>query len=221
MDFFSNYPKILFNPDGSPNSANGKLITDISARFDFSSLNWAKNRTLYYDYEYQDIDTLDNIADRYYEDSTLHWLIILTNGILNPQFELPLNTIAFENYLNSKYKTFGAKYNISGIRYASLTPDPVYAYQKLITIKNAKNGKIFSMEYVILDKTSYDNLQEFQTEFTSGLDSFYYIVQKRQIFTILDKAKADNENKRNIKILKKEYKTNIISTVNSIIQNSK
>ena len=115
----------------------------------------------------------------------------------------------------------GAKSNISGFRYASLTPDPVYAYQKLITVKNVRNGKILSMEYVILDKTSYDNLEEFQTEFTSGQDSFYYIVQKRQIFTIFDKEKADNENKRNIKILKKEYKTNIISTVNSIIENSK
>ena len=35
--------------------------------------------------------TPENIADRYYGDSTLHWIVLLTNNILDPYFDFPLN----------------------------------------------------------------------------------------------------------------------------------
>ena len=45
----------------------------------------------------------DNVAERFYNDSTLDWVILLSNNILNVQTEWPLDPTSFEKYLEEKY----------------------------------------------------------------------------------------------------------------------
>lgn len=208
IPFFQKLPKILYD---------NVLLTDISTRIRYSEFYWMKDPKLYYDYVYQDHDTPDNVAARYYDDSTLHWIILLTNGILNPLFDLPLNNISFIDYLNEKYKTEGNLLNLSGIRYAQITPDPVYGYQKLITLYNLSTRTLISEDYYLIDKYTYDRLQEYDKTFVDNYENILYSQKKQSIVTIYARENEINENKRNIKILKKEYKGEAIKSLTSLI----
>ena len=208
IPFFQKLPKILYN---------NVLLTDISTRIRYSEFYWMKDPTLYYDYVYQDHDTPDNVAARYYDDSTLHWIILLTNGILNPLFDLPLNNISFIDYLNEKYKIEANLLNLSGIRYTQITPDPVYGYQKLITLYNLSTRTLISEDYYLIDKYTYDRLQEYDKTFVDNYENILYSQKKQNVVTIYARENQINENKRNIKILKKEYKGEAIKSLTSLI----
>ena len=45
----------------------------------------------------------DNVAYKFYNDSTLDWIILLSNNVINVQTEWPLSQQGFYNYLIDKY----------------------------------------------------------------------------------------------------------------------
>ena len=45
----------------------------------------------------------DNVAYKFYNDSTLDWIVLLSNNIINVQTEWPLSQQAFYNFLIDKY----------------------------------------------------------------------------------------------------------------------
>ena len=59
--------------------------------------------TYFTKYNIKGDDRPDNVAFKIYEDSTLDWVILLSNNILNIQDEWPLTQESFENYLFNKY----------------------------------------------------------------------------------------------------------------------
>lgn len=56
-------------------------------------------------------DRPDNVAYEIYDDSTLDWLILLSNNIINIQSEWPLPQQTFDNYLLDKYGSYDTLYN--------------------------------------------------------------------------------------------------------------
>jgi len=60
-------------------------------------------------------DRPDNVAFEVYQDSTLDWLVLLSNNIVNIQTEWPMTQIAFDEYMLSKYETYETLY--SGIHH--------------------------------------------------------------------------------------------------------
>jgi len=54
----------------------------------------------------------DNVAYKFYNDSTLDWLILLSNNITNVQTEWPLSQQGFYNFLIDKYGTDEALYDV-------------------------------------------------------------------------------------------------------------
>ena len=47
----------------------------------------------------------DNIAEKFYQDSTLDWIILLANNITNIQTEWPMSEQSYHNFLVDKYGT--------------------------------------------------------------------------------------------------------------------
>jgi hypothetical protein len=45
----------------------------------------------------------DNVAFEVYNDSTLDWIVLLSNNIVNIQTEWPLTQVSFDTYLREKY----------------------------------------------------------------------------------------------------------------------
>ena len=62
-----------------------------------------QNLTFFKKYSVVGDDRPDNVAAQVYEDSTLDWLILLTDNIINVQNEWPLPQEDFNRYLLDKY----------------------------------------------------------------------------------------------------------------------
>jgi len=48
-------------------------------------------------------DRPDNVAFEIYDDSTLDWVVLLSNNVVNIQTEWPLTQLSFDTYLREKY----------------------------------------------------------------------------------------------------------------------
>ena len=48
-------------------------------------------------------DRPDNVAYKIYNDSSLDWIVLLSNNIINIQTEWPLSQNSFDTYLRGKY----------------------------------------------------------------------------------------------------------------------
>jgi hypothetical protein len=56
-------------------------------------------------------DRPDNVAFKIYDDSTLDWVILLSNNIVNIQSEWPLSQDEFDRYVLDKYENYDNLYN--------------------------------------------------------------------------------------------------------------
>ena len=73
----------------------GKLADDI-----FQDL------TIFTKYEIEGDDRPDNVADKFYDDPDLDWVVLLSNNIINIQSEWPLPQRDFDRYVLEKYGTY-------------------------------------------------------------------------------------------------------------------
>ena len=57
-------------------------------------------------------DRPDNVADNFYDDPTLDWIVLLSNNIVNIQSEWPLSQADFFTYLSEKYPDENVLYSV-------------------------------------------------------------------------------------------------------------
>jgi hypothetical protein len=76
-------------------------------------------------------DRPDNVAYQVYQDSSLDWIVLLSNNILNVQTEWPLSQISFDKYVLEKYGDYDTLYN--GIHHYETTE-----------IKNSRGATVLS-----------------------------------------------------------------------------
>lgn len=95
---FHNYPSVFYN---------GVQCCDISRRVKFSDTA-KKNTSLYYPLELKAGMRADVLADAYYEDSELDWLVYLTNEIVDPYYQWYLNEAEFKIFIEEKYGSIEA-----------------------------------------------------------------------------------------------------------------
>jgi hypothetical protein len=62
-----------------------------------------QNVAFFEKYKIEGDDRPDNVAFKVYDDSTLDWVILLSNNIVNIQTEWPLTQNSFDTYLREKY----------------------------------------------------------------------------------------------------------------------
>ena len=69
-------------------------------------------------YQIKGDDRPDNVAYDFYGDSSLDWLVLTCNNIINVYSEWPMTQFNFENYLLEKYQTYD---NISAVHHYETT----------------------------------------------------------------------------------------------------
>ena len=62
-----------------------------------------QDTTVFSRYQIEGDDRPDNVAEKIYGDSSLDWIILISNNIINIQDEWPLTQIGFDTYLLEKY----------------------------------------------------------------------------------------------------------------------
>jgi len=187
------------------------LLTDIVTRLKIHD-HWLTNDNIYYDYTFKDSDKIEDIASKYYGSSFDHWIIIITNNIFDAFFDLPLDYRSFLNYVNDKYYEDGQALipTRNGIEYAQITLHPIFGYKKIVQINDYYDPeKVLSKKTYTIDLLSYANLysEDDQSFVTITLKNGNMINYKtyRDTTTIYDWEVEENDKKRFMKILKKEY----------------
>ena len=101
--YFRNIPNFAYiNRDNNRESDTYSSVKNLFKRAKLRS-DIFENLAFFEKYIIKGDDRPDNVAFDVYQDSTLDWVILLSNNILNVQTEWPLDQESFENYVLNKY----------------------------------------------------------------------------------------------------------------------
>lgn len=201
-NFYDKFPTIRYNFDGNRNK-NTSVFTNVMFRFIISD-KIKNNMFAYYDIVVPDGETISTVADKYYGDPEFHWVIAMLNNIVDPLFDWPMDYRVFQRYIKEKY---------GSLAYAQTT---TRHYTRTITRKiNSKIVEtsvyeIGSDEYAstsayTLNTFNLQNNEVLEEVVTTGTVSYY------------EYESEINDNKRNIKLIKKEYLKNVTTEFTAMV----
>ena len=105
--YFSNFPLIPYDSVGN---GEFKLVTNLLKRVAIRAK--VKVNTLVYDtYDVKEGETPEILADKLYDDSELHWIVLMVNDITDRYHQWPQNTNQFLAYVNDKYSNVDATHH--------------------------------------------------------------------------------------------------------------
>jgi hypothetical protein len=193
--YFSYFPKTLYTLD----SSNVDAVTSIVSRFGFES-SFKDNTAVYYEYNVQDSDTPEIIANKFYGDSEKHWVVLMLNQIIDPQFDWPLDQRTIISFINEKYSA-NASAGQSGITWAQGNTHSYYKVETRTT--NSTNTELQTKLQV--DSNTYANVAASTTNLLLEDGNSITITVSKETKTYYDYEVEQNENKRTIKLLKPEF----------------
>lgn len=165
-------------------------LTNILKRFKVKSSLLTDTR-VYADYEIQAGERPDTVADKFYNDPSYAWLILLYNQIHDPIFGWPLFNYDWDQYIKGKYGSIAT------------AQGTVHEYRKVLNEKTIKyDGSIIEKRYVVVDATTYATLAE----------------SVRESISKYDWEEEVNDAKRQIKILNERYLSQVRNQVTSILK---
>jgi hypothetical protein len=189
MEYFKTLPKLLVTGNHT-----SQIVTNILARASIIS-SLINDPLLFYEYDIKDTDTPEIIAHKYYESVERFWIVLISNQILDPQWDWPMSNRVFDSYINNKY---------------SLTEQSmVHHFEKVITQTHA-NSLIITTQSITIDEDTYNDLLESSNTFNTITGPVTIQITKKIVDNYTYEYQL-NESKRNIKLLNKTYVTKIES----------
>lgn len=247
--FFSLFPKIAYDISGKQLKTFNE-VTDIFLRFRViqSVLN---NISAYYEYIIREGDTPEILAEKVYGDPETHWIILLSNNIIDAQYDWPLNSKDFKNYIINKYGSIeNAKTQI-------------HHYEKVIERTESFSGIVTESKFIVnqtkiatnvasvVENLPYeyyeepDNIEQYETYgqalpetqsvtvtnmgYASKNSSSTLVNSGRSVTEVVNRNAVSfydyevslNESKRTIKIIKPEYLSQIVTEFDELTRNNK
>jgi len=199
--YFNYFP---VTPYVSNNQTSGvDTATNIIARFSFEK-KLKENESSFYKYTIKDSDTPEIIAKKYYEHSERHWIVLLFNDIIDPQYDWPLQYSQFIDYVDSKYTANGAANTTvqTGLEWAQ-DINNVKEYYKIVTRTSSDGTEI--IEKLEIDANTYANVGSSQVSHTLPDGSEVVETISTLTKTWYEYENEQNEAKREINLLKKEF----------------
>jgi len=199
--YFNYFPKTFYT---SNNDVNGvEAITNIIARFAFDS-QLKENTSAFYPYQVQDSDTPEIIADKYYGNVEYHWVVLLFNNIIDPQFDWPLKSDTLIDYIDKKYTANGSANTPaqSGLTWA-LSENNVQGYFKVVTT-TANDGTI-TQEKITIDANTYANVTTGSNTYTTQAGEVVTVRTTKETQSYYTYETNLNESKREINLVKSDF----------------
>ena len=97
--YFAQFPLITYDSVGDENF---KIVTNLLKRIGIRSKVRA-NTMIFDTYDVKEGETPESIADLFYDDPELHWIILMINDITDRYHQWPMSTPQFNAYLADKY----------------------------------------------------------------------------------------------------------------------
>ena len=97
--YFKNFPTIPYDSTGTGEFKDVKnLLRRVAVR------QKVKTNTLFYDtYDVKQGETPESIADKLYDNSEFHWVVLLVNNIIDRYHQWPMSYSQFLQFVNDKY----------------------------------------------------------------------------------------------------------------------
>ena len=99
--YFQNFPVIYYK---------GKDVTNLLRRVGVRT-KAKTNMVMFETYDVKEGETPEMIADKLYGDSTLHWVVLIVNNIVDRYHEWPMAGNQFLDYVNEKYSNPSATHH--------------------------------------------------------------------------------------------------------------
>jgi hypothetical protein len=201
--YFNYFPKTFYT---SNNTSSGiDTVTNIIARFGFEK-KLKENSSAFYKYTIKDSDTPEIIAAKFYDHVERHWIVLLFNDIIDPQYDWPLDSRTLIRYINTKYSANQyadtANTSVTGISWAQNTSH-VKSYFKNITRTSADGTDI--VEKITVDANTYANIAATSIAYTLNNSSSITETISKTTQTYYDYEVELNEAKREIRLLKSDF----------------
>ena len=143
-----------------------------------------QNLSFFTKYSISGNDRPDNVAFEIYQDSTLDWLVLMANNIVNIQNEWPLSNVDFDELMLDKYGSYDTLFN--GIH-----------HYETIEVKDARDVKIVNAGLKVESDYSI-------TFFDERADQMKTVTPTIPVTNYQYEQKV-NEDKRNIYLLQPRY----------------
>jgi hypothetical protein len=99
--YFKKFPNIVYEYNVGGESVL-KLVSDITTNVRFRK-SILENITLFDEYDIQEGETPEIIADKVYGNATYHWVVMLCNQRYDYAEDFPLSYGVFQEYVKDKY----------------------------------------------------------------------------------------------------------------------
>ncbi len=229
--YFNYFPKVYYTLEDRPRGLD--IITNLTARFAFET-KFKENTAAFYKYEVKDGETPETIAYKFYDGVERHWIILLFNDIIDPQYDWVLDYKAFNEYVDKKYSApeyaDTANTSVPGLEW-SKNIENVKRYFKVITKITESNDRLVekleidsatantlietTIDYVINKQNNQLQIIDYtagntatltlDSQTINSLDICVKETIEKQTQTFYDYELELNEQKRNIKLLKPEF----------------
>lgn len=201
--YFNYFPKTIYSANNT--SSGLDAVTNIIARFAFEN-SLKENASAFYQYDIQESDTPEIIASKFYDSPERHWIILLFNDIIDPQYDWPLESRTLINFIDKKYSAPNfadtANTSVSGLSWAKNISN-VKSYYKTITYTNS-DGTETKQKFEV-DANTHANVGTTITSFTLQNGSTVSRTISTETESYYEFEIAENERKRTINLLKPEF----------------
>jgi hypothetical protein len=195
--YFQNFPKTFYNL--SNNNTDLDVVTNLTNLVTLDS-SIKTNGSSFYNYIVEDGDTPEIIAGKIYDNPQYHWIILMLNDIVHPQFDWALDSTSLNLYIDSKY-TEAANNTMSGLDWARTN---VKEYRKIVKrINPITNDSI--TETIVVDANTYSEITISTNQYTLQSGSVINQTVNKDFITYYFYEQSLNDVKRNIKILRPQF----------------
>ena len=184
MGYFSYVPDFNY----VDRSANARIGSQVKVKNLFRRIKLREDIfqdiTVFEKYQIKGDDRPDNVANEFYGDSELDWLVLVSNNIINIQTEWPMPQLTFDSFVLDKYGSY-EKLN------------EVHHYES-VEVKNQKGIVILKEGLTVDQGASYTYYEEGQTSFVTTGDI------SKPVTNLTYETRIE-EDKRNISLIKARY----------------
>ena len=210
MFYFNSFPKIITTDYNN----NGIVLTNIIKRVNIIP-SLLKNPLLIYEYDLQEGDTPDIVANKYYGDSYRYWLPLFSNNIINPQWQWPMSSGVFDSYIQNKYADAAAAANVVSV--LEYTQSTVYQYTKTIETIDGTTLNV-TKTTIVIDQPTYDSTVPGITTSTFPGGATVSQTVTTNVVSIYDYELEQNESNRSIYLINSIYTSQIESQFASLMK---
>jgi hypothetical protein len=226
--YFDKFPSIRYQISGVKYSS---FQTIRNLLFRTSIIREAlSNSSSYMRYIIRDGDTPEILASKIYGDPQAHWMILYANDMLDAQYDWPLTSVVFPKYIADKYRSMAEAdrgetledYEVVAWTQDTTNEPSYHHYEKVVKLEN-QAAQVTTETRFIINKSLltddelvgvphdyYDDLADVQdvtpVNLTIDGQTVIQTVYRNKV-TYYDYEDELNEAKRTIRIIKKEYYT--------------